>query len=351
MRRPLLAFLAAASLAAAGCLQAEEQVVLMPDGSGKFVMNVAMKRSVLTIIDTRIRELAAKSPGSPVPKNPFQQFASADSAFIANSEGVTAWSLGRVQQEGEWVRASLTAYFEDINQVRLYSEDNGPEGPVKTLVFQARLAKTPGGWSLLSSSEKRKDVRKLISPDRQGAEAQNAAMDLMKPMLQEMKYGSSVVVPGTIKDAVGFMSHDGRRASSFIDGPTLVAALTNPQGDEHKKLHDLGATSDIRISWTSVEASDAEVRAFKEEFDRAKAAWAAQGGRTLPKSATGGPDASTLTDDEVNRLFIQAQIKAARELLRGGNKAKAKATLESVLKEYPTEKASLEARTLLDQLK
>jgi hypothetical protein len=351
MRRPLLALLAAAAASALGCLQADEQVVLMPDGSGKITMTIAVKKQILTLLDARLKELKSKVPDGPKLSNPFEQFTGADSPLVANAEGVAAWSLGRVQQDGEWVRTTVVGYFDDINQVRIYSEDNGPDGPVKTLVFQARLAKTPSGWSLLSSNEKRKDLRKLISPGREDADVQNASLDLMKPMLQEMKLANSVVVPGAIKDAVGFFSFDGRRASTSIDGPTLVAAVTNPEGEEHRKLLTLGATSDIRLSWSTIDVSDAEVAAFKQEAARAKQAWAAQGGRPLPKAADGGPDASKLTDDEVNRLFIGAQVKAAKEHLRGGSKAKAKAILESVIKDYPNEKATLEARALLDQAK
>ena len=55
--------------------------------------------------------------------------------------------------------------------------------------------------------------------------------------------------------------------------------------------------------------------------------------------------------DGIDRLFIQAQIKAARGLLQGGKKEQARGILEDVIKEYPKQKATLEARKLLDQLR
>jgi hypothetical protein len=60
------------------------------------------------------------------------------------------------------------------------------------------------------------------------------------------------------------------------------------------------------------------------------------------------PKAEELSDDEVDRQFIQAQLFVAREWLGKGNKTKAVAILEDILKSYPKHAASVEARKLLE---
>lgn len=57
-----------------------------------------------------------------------------------------------------------------------------------------------------------------------------------------------------------------------------------------------------------------------------------------------------LSDDEVDRQFIQAQVTIAQEHLRSGDKAKAVEVLKDILKSYPKHKASIEARRILDAL-
>jgi hypothetical protein len=75
-----------------------------------------------------------------------------------------------------------------------------------------------------------------------------------------------------------------------------------------------------------------------------------------PEIPTGGPrplltpDDEKMSDDELDRQFIHAQIRIAEEWLNKNRKDKAKETLNELLKNYPKHRASQEARKLLEKL-
>lgn len=63
------------------------------------------------------------------------------------------------------------------------------------------------------------------------------------------------------------------------------------------------------------------------------------------------PIDETLSDDEVDRQFIQAMITVARASLSRGDRAKAVETLEDVIKSYPKHVAARDAAKLLEQIR
>ncbi|HYF00334.1 MAG TPA: hypothetical protein VEJ18_15540 [Planctomycetota bacterium] len=93
------------------------------------------------------------------------------------------------------------------------------------------------------------------------------------------------------------------------------------------------------------------------ELERDLAPLAARRDPFEPK--TGGPPppaakedpAEELSNDEVDRRFIQATVKVAREWLKKGDRAKAIEILEDTVKTYPKHVETKEARKLLDELK
>jgi hypothetical protein len=343
MRHAWVPLLALALLPAVGCLQIEEAITLYPDGSGTLTMDVALSKVVLAAFEARAKKLNVP------PVDFFAQFR--DPAKLAeNSEGFVAWVPGRPTADGAWIRLSVKGYFEDINQARFYTLEQGPGGASRNLAFMARIARTPAGSRLLMTAN-RSELRRIGSHD----EADRAEVEMLKPFLKDCRFTLRVTAPGPVQDQVGFFRQEGRRVWISLDGTYISNAITNPAGPEADQLRRLGKNDDIRVSWSNIDLPDADVRTFKAEMAAAKAGWAQMraGKAALPaesgKAAPPGPDPATLTDDEVNRLFIQAQIKAAREHLRAGNQAKARSILESVLKEFPKEKASLEARKLLEE--
>src|SRR3989442_11902098 len=95
----------------AGCFQFEEASTLMPDGSGKLTVKFSMKQATLKMIE----ELGKNFGGDA--SDPFAEFAEPEK-LQENSEGFAAWTEGKKQIDGEWVRMSVTGYFEDINKAR-----------------------------------------------------------------------------------------------------------------------------------------------------------------------------------------------------------------------------------------
>jgi hypothetical protein len=61
------------------------------------------------------------------------------------------------------------------------------------------------------------------------------------------------------------------------------------------------------------------------------------------------PDPDRYSDDEVTALFLRAQLRAARSLLKSGRADAAAEILQAVLKEHPGRPEAREARDLLDR--
>lgn len=77
-------------------------------------------------------------------------------------------------------------------------------------------------------------------------------------------------------------------------------------------------------------------------------------GGGAPAAAPGGSlvaDVDRLSDDEVTRLFRQAQLKTAREHVRAGAYAQALEALNDILKEHPKSAEAVEAANLLEVIR
>ena len=72
MRAAGLLLLAAAL--PAGCIQGEQSFSLFPDGSGKVVVHVGIKKQVLTMIEEMAKSFGGKTPDGQPLENPFTGF-------------------------------------------------------------------------------------------------------------------------------------------------------------------------------------------------------------------------------------------------------------------------------------
>src|SRR5437773_3358232 len=107
----------------------------MPDGSGKLTVKFSMKQETLKMIEELGKTFGGDAP------DPFAEFAQPEK-LQENSEGFAAWTEGNKQADGDWVRMSVTGYFEDINKARFYSVQQQPGGEKKkTLSFAAKYEK------------------------------------------------------------------------------------------------------------------------------------------------------------------------------------------------------------------
>lgn len=119
--------------------------------------------------------------------------------------------------------------------------------------------------------------------------------------------------------------------------PTILILDTSLERPEDAPLARIGGSRSARELLRELEA----IRAGRE---------------AEPELPTGGPrplltpEDEKLSDDELDRQFIHAQIRIAEEWLNKNRKDKAKETLNDILKTYPKHRASQEARKLLEKL-
>ncbi|HXG63203.1 MAG TPA: hypothetical protein VNO22_17670 [Planctomycetota bacterium] len=269
--------LAAALLSAAalsGCVQYEQATTLFPDGSGKFTMSMAFKKSLLKMITETAKQLGGEGGAAADPLAEFQD----PEKLGANSEGVVAWAQPRRSEEGEWVRVSVTGYFEDINKVRIYNQSPAPgEGPGgRKTMFACVYEKTDAGYVLKLQNEGTNEFKKMRgenAPDGQ-EDLAKAMIEALKPMLEGLKFSVSITVPGPILEAQGVLETKDRTASLAIDAKTLVEAMSNPSSPEAKRFKTLEEFKEMRLVWKENSVPASETSAFKKELADAKAQWA-----------------------------------------------------------------------------
>jgi len=253
------------------CVQFTQETTLLPDGSGKIRIVVAVKKSMMAMVSAMGKEFGGEQ------KNPFDQLTSTRE-LEANTEGFVAWRLGQKAEDGEWVRMDATGYFEDIGRVRMYDDEEDPNTGEKTrkvkLAFERKT--TEAGEELVINN-RILDQAKEQSPEtpegdenKEMAEAMAKAMkDMLKGMIGDMKISLSFTVPGAIKESEGFMETDGRTVTVGLTGEMILASLDDPEAK--RKLQETADRG--RIVWTGNETTEDEVQAFRKEMAEAKESW------------------------------------------------------------------------------
>jgi len=270
----LFSLFALASLTALpGCIQFEQTTMLMPDGSGKLVMKIGFKKSMLAMI-----EAFGKQEGAPKQPDPFEQLTD-PSKLQANGEGFVAWNEPKKEEDGDWVRMTVIGYFEDINKVKMYNEQDQGGEKKRTLSFSAKYEKKGEGGRLMMSNEMGDEFKKM-GKDLPGGDGNEdfakAMLEAMKPMLDGMKVTMAMTVPGPIETSGGLPDKKDRTASFSIDGNMMIAIIKDPKGPEVKKLEALGAAAEKgeAITWSRTTVTDDDVASFKKEMSAAKESWA-----------------------------------------------------------------------------
>ncbi|MBI2933657.1 MAG: hypothetical protein HYY16_18595 [Planctomycetes bacterium] len=252
-----------------GCIQLEVGTVLFPDGSGKLVMSIGIEKAML--------KMAGQGH-----ENPMESF-SDPRKLAQNNEGIVAWSEPKTTEDGEWMRMTVTGYFEDIRKVKLYNdkdEEEGEEGEEESRQVGLSFEYRPEGegGTLTVRDDLFKDVQEKFSgglPEGEDDEAAKAMaekmMEMMKPLLKGFKMGITFTVPGEIAEASGVASKKDRTASITMDGDMMIA-LMNKSEDAKKKMEALGV-AERKIVWKKNATTAAESEAFKRELADAKVKW------------------------------------------------------------------------------
>lgn len=256
-----------------GCMQMEQETTLFPDGSGKLVMTVGLKKSMIAMIEQMAQQFGAQEGQS---TDPFSDVT--DPAKLKeNAKGIVAWSRPEKKEEGDFVRVKVTGYFEDINKVKVYQTQNSPgQPPERRLAFACKMERTPDGHALTMMNDAGEGLDQLNPGGNApgGEELAKAMIEQMKPMLKGMKVRFAVTVPGKITKSKGFMEHKDRTATISMNGDTVIALMKDPEGEEAKKIKEFSDAGEGKVFWAEHTVPEAEVTAFKAELEKAKKEWA-----------------------------------------------------------------------------
>jgi hypothetical protein len=327
-RAPLL--LPLVLLLLGGCFQVDYEATLYPDGSGKMNVQIAIRQSALQ----RSRK-PGRSDALPAELQSILNQVQKPERIREFFSGVVGWKPIKVDEDSTWLRATYAVYFDDINQLVLHT-DPAVTGEAKRTVFSFKLIKSPAGGQTLYQITGMKGLPAFKSSPGDQAQASAYAKEI-KPVIEDLRVGLRINVPGTIQESKGVLDAAGRSASWSLDGALFLGALRNLDGSEMKRIRDIMDVSESRISWTENALTPAQLEAWKKELAAAKTEWSQMGG-------------GALSDDELERSFIKAKLSAAEAYIGTGRKDKARKILEEILQEYPKHRETLTAKAMLEQL-
>lgn len=239
-------------LALVGCLDYSQEVAIYPDGSGMVSRTLGVKQAALALL-----RALAKNRGPTA--DPLAEFADLE-RLKASSQGIAAWGRPERSSRNGWDFVRVSAYFEDVNRVRLYLVQESEGVLERRLEFAARLAKGPSDTVL----EIDPGSRDAVNPD-------DPRLKAALPLLADARVRFAVRVPGEIRTAEGFADVEGRTASLLFDRARLEPALRAPKSEASRALDRL-LDERPRITWRPGPVPDEERAAFRKAFDDARAA-------------------------------------------------------------------------------
>ena len=263
-RRPLLrsgALRPAALLAvsaflglASGCMQFQEEWIILPDGSGKMVIRVAVDLETL-----RKSEKFGVNPKDLEKQLSFSDLAF-DKAELGN--GFVAMAKPRIEKKDGWRIMTITAYYEDINKVTF-----GRAGDSSKIKFSF---KKEGEGYLLEVDENLFSDAKLDGLDKVEdvpEEQAEAAWEMVKDFTVGFELARSVKMPGAVTSVDGYASKTGRIAINKLTESDLQGLK------DIAKAGKIAKPGKRKVVCGKSEVSEADLAAFKEELEDAKAAW------------------------------------------------------------------------------
>ncbi len=256
----------------AGCLQAEQEAVLMPDGSGKVTITMAFRQMG--------EGGGAMMPGMPRARqgDPMKEFTD-PLRLEEDAQGICAWVTEGPKEEDGWTRASVTGYFEDINKVKIYSR-NAQTGK-RDVSFVAVCEKVGDSSALILSNSLGAAIKQgQQNRQNQDPEVAKRFVEMLKPMMGDMKVSLSFEVPGEVQEASEFMKKRGRKAVFDLNADAIFAPVLEPDGPDAKRMKQFTEAEDATIVWSGNKVSDEDLAKFKKELERAKEEWA----KTLEKA-------------------------------------------------------------------
>lgn len=238
----------AVGLALAGCIQFEQKLTLMTDGSGKVEYTIAVKAE------------GGFGPGGQ--EDPFEDAMNPDE-IEKQVKGIVAWTLPVFEEKEGWKRVKLTGYFEDINKVQMLEGGEVEEGN-REVEFAFELKQDAAGSTLtIRNPSSKQELERLKEFDKGMPEP-------IRAIFKGMKLSMEIAAPGKITEAKEFKV-DGKVARLEIGDEVIFGAMEAKE-QATKRLRSL--QGDVQVRWGP--ADDAAARAaaeFKKELAAAKANW------------------------------------------------------------------------------
>jgi hypothetical protein len=226
----------------AGCMKVREELVVMPDGSGKIVLHFAIKT----------KGEAAKFTEA--------ELMSGDPDEIEDKvRGLAALTRATMQEKDGIVHLQMTGYFDDINALKFMDEGEGAKAkPKQEFSFrregEAFVLEIKG--NLLSDD----------APERGGKDPDLVRQrdEFFKAMFAGFEFQQDVKLPGRITGVEGFQTRADRTATYLVGERDLQKT------SDQKKINDLVR---FKVSSARSEVTEAEAAEFRKELEKAKAEW------------------------------------------------------------------------------
>jgi hypothetical protein len=228
--------------AASGCMKVREELLVLPDGSGRITLTFAIssKGGAAQFTET---ELASGDPDEIQDK----------------IRGLVAMTRPSLEEKDGAVRIRMTGYFEDLNALKFMDDGEGAKAkPKQEFSFrrEGEAFKLELKGNLLAEDE--------AEPKIENPELQKMREQMVRAMFTGFELRQEIRLPGSITAIDGFGSKDGRTAGYTVGEKDLRTTA------DVKKVSSVIL---FRASCGKSEVSDAEAADFRRELEKAKAAW------------------------------------------------------------------------------
>jgi hypothetical protein len=238
MKRLLIAALILPAFA--GCMKVREEVLVMPDGSGRLTLLFTIETKGEAAKFTE-EELMAGDPDE----------------MESKVRGIVAMTRPTVERKDGVVRLRMGAYFDDINAVKFMDEGEGDKAKAKQEFSFRREGET-------FTLEVKGNLLSDDAPDRGAGDPAKQREEFFKAMFAGFEFRQDIRMPGRVTVVEGYQTKEDRLASYVIGEKDLQKAA------DQKKIN---AVSKFKVSCARSEVTDAEAADFRRELEKAKKDW------------------------------------------------------------------------------
>ena len=252
MKTSILILMLAVAAALPGCFKLKQDITVMPDGSGKMTMTIAFNKKQL---DDAFKDMPmAKQEDTADPTD-------IDTSMI---EGIVAFGKPKEwTTEDGWKYVTVSGYFEDINKVKVFQEEEVP-GTERAVRTSYKFEKTEGGFTLECVEKLNPNEEKMAQAEQMPPEMAEMVMPTLEAAMKGMSLEYGFKMPGEVTKAEDCTKKEGRTASS------VLAAKDMKSMTDYKKL---GQNKHFKLTCGKSAVTDEEEAAFRAEMKEAVAEW------------------------------------------------------------------------------